>query len=185
MTFDTVLVQVFDVISDARRKPPADLHAANTILETLADLQNRAWPPCETSCNAATSQQRGALPLWKVRKLTAYIDDNRERSLPMLELAALVGLAGSSFSRGFRQTFGESVRAYVTRRRIELAKTMMLETRHPLCEIALASGFSDQAHMTRLFTRLIGESPGRWRRARAWMSRARQVGGDHHHRPVE
>jgi AraC-like DNA-binding protein len=183
MTFDTVLVQVFDVISDARRKPPADLQAANTILETLSDLQKRAWPSLETSMTA-TLHQRGSLPLWKARKLTAYIDDNREQSLPTPELAALVGLAGSSFSRGFRQTFGENVRAYVTRRRIELAKTMMLETRHPLCEIALATGFSDQAHMTRLFTRLIGESPARWRRARAPMSGARQAGDDHH-RPVE
>jgi AraC family transcriptional regulator len=184
MTFDTVLVQVFDVISDARRKPPADLHAANAILEALSDLQKRAWPSFEASPIPTTLHQRGALPLWRARKLTAYIDNNRARSLRTPELAALVGLADNSFSRGFRQTFGENVRGYVARRRIELAKTMMLETDHALCEIALATGFSDQAHMTRLFTRLIGESPARWRRARASIGRARQAGGSHH-RPVE
>jgi len=54
---------------------------------------------------------------------------------------------------------------YVTARRVEHAKAMMASTRLRLADIALASGFTDQSHLTRFFRRLVGSSPARWRRA--------------------
>jgi transcriptional regulator GlxA family with amidase domain len=43
---------------------------------------------------------------------------------------------------------------------------MMLETSMPVGEIAIACGFADQSHLTRVFTRAMGVSPGVWRRER-------------------
>jgi AraC family transcriptional regulator len=54
--------------------------------------------------------------------------------------------------------------AYVAARRVERAKLMMTSTRERLTDIALACGFSDQSHLTRSFRRVVGMSPGRWRR---------------------
>jgi hypothetical protein len=48
----------------------------------------------------------------------------------------------------------------------------------PLGQIAVDCGFADQAHFTKLFRRLTGESPGEWRRVRAEASAEGDPGGD-------
>jgi AraC-like DNA-binding protein len=54
--------------------------------------------------------------------------------------------------------------AYVAARRVERAKLMMAGTRERLTDIALACGFADQSHLNRCFRRVVGTSPGLWRR---------------------
>jgi AraC family transcriptional regulator len=57
---------------------------------------------------------------------------------------------------------------YLIRQRVERAKSMMLSSDAGFAEIAIACGFADQSHMTRLFTRLVRETPKIWRRDRTW-----------------
>jgi len=83
------------------------------------------------------------------------------------ELAKLVGLSLSHFSRAFKDTFGDSPHGYVMRRRLERAQGLILTTNIPLLQIAMECGLADQAHLNRLFDKFVGESPGAWRRARA------------------
>jgi AraC family transcriptional regulator len=54
--------------------------------------------------------------------------------------------------------------AYVGARRVERAKLMVASTRKKLTDIALACGFSYQSHLTKTFRRVVGMSPGVWRR---------------------
>jgi AraC-like DNA-binding protein len=49
-------------------------------------------------------------------------------------------------------------------RRIELAKEKLRDGRSSLSDVALACGFTDQSHLTRIFSRLVGITPGAWRR---------------------
>jgi AraC-like DNA-binding protein len=51
--------------------------------------------------------------------------------------------------------------------RIDKAKRLLLETDHPIAQIAIDIGFVDQAHFTRTFGRAAGESPRAWQRARS------------------
>lgn len=81
------------------------------------------------------------------------------------ELAEIVGLSESHFSRAFRIRFGLSVHAYVTFRRVEASRHLMLTTEAPLSEIALSCGMSDQAHFTKVFKRVVGQPPSRWRKS--------------------
>jgi len=53
---------------------------------------------------------------------------------------------------------------YVAKRRVERAKLMMISTGEQLTYIALACGFADQSHLNRSFRRMVGVSPGTWRR---------------------
>ena len=106
------------------------------------------------------------LPGWRSRRIIAHIEDNLSRAIRVLELARLVGLSVSHFCRAFKRTFGTSPRVYVLRRRIELAQGLMLTTREPLSSIALRCGMCDQAHFTRSFRRIVGETPHSWRRTR-------------------
>lgn len=115
------------------------------------------------------SQQiiRGGLAPWQARVLKTHIETHLDISLRTKELAKLVRLSSFHFCRVFRVSFGNSPHGYVTRRRIERAQGLILTTKLPLGQIAVDCGFADQAHFTKLFRRLTGESPGEWRRVRA------------------
>jgi len=69
------------------------------------------------------------------------------------------------FARLFRRTVGVPPHQYVLRRRVERAKELLLTGRLGLSEVALAAGFSDQSHLTRVFRRAVGLTPARFRRA--------------------
>jgi AraC family transcriptional regulator len=58
-------------------------------------------------------------------------------------------------------------RRYVMQRRLERAKTLMRRTNQPLAQIARGSGFSDQSHLTSVFRRETGVTPGQFRAALA------------------
>jgi AraC family transcriptional regulator len=84
-------------------------------------------------------------------------------------LAKLVSFSKSHFSRAFKQSLGLPPMTYVKMRRIERAKTLMTSTNQQLTEIALICGFADQSHLNRSFRRVLGVSPGRWRRTNVRM----------------
>ena len=131
---------------------------AAALLETESDLAERgAW----------TSPRPGPQRLapWQVTRVVRFVDAHLEERMAVATLAALVRLSSGHFARAFRATVGESPHAYVIRRRIARAEEQILLTRKPLAQIALDCGFGDQAHMTRLFRRVVGMSPGAWRRA--------------------
>jgi len=110
---------------------------------------------------------KGGLAPWQIRSVTAHIEANLDRSLRSADLANTVKLSPAHFCRTFRNSFGCSPLEYVTRRRMERAQSLMLSTDIPLSRIALDCGLADQAHFSRLFRRVVGESPRVWRRARA------------------
>jgi AraC family transcriptional regulator len=114
----------------------------------------------------------GGLAAWQVNRVRAYIEANLETPLKALDLATTTRLSVSHFSRAFRISFGQSPHAYVMIRRAERAKRLMLlDDPIPLAEIALRCGLSDQAHLSRLFRKIVGDSPATWRR-RYWSPRA-------------
>lgn len=111
--------------------------------------------------------QPGGLARWQARRALAHIEENLGSKIAIRELAALVSFSKSHFSRAFKRSLGVSPMAYVTTRRVERAKTMMISTDQQLTEIALACGFADQSHLNRSFRRMVGLSPGLWRRTNA------------------
>ena len=110
---------------------------------------------------------RGGLAPWQIRRVTTHIETNLSVVITTKDLALLARLSVFHFCRAFRDSFGESPHGYVMRRRLEHAQGLMLTTNASLGEIAADCGFTDQAHLSRLFRRIVGESPGMWRRARA------------------
>jgi len=108
---------------------------------------------------------RGGLTPSQRRKVEAHIEEQLGTPIPVKTLADLVFLSFGHFSRAFKETFGNSPHAHIIRRRIARAQEMMLASREPLGQIALACGFADQAHMTTLFRRVVGRTPNDWRRA--------------------
>ena len=106
----------------------------------------------------------GGLARWQARRALTYIEGNLGAKLGVGQLADLVSLSKSHFSRAFSRAIGSPPMVYVAARRIEQAKVMMTSSAEPLSHIALACGFSDQPHFNKLFRRRMGMSPGIWRR---------------------
>jgi AraC family transcriptional regulator len=107
---------------------------------------------------------RGGLAPWQARRIERHIAENAHQTIRVGELAALVRLSVSHFSRAFQVSFGDSPHAALNRYRIERVKMLMTFTVLPLSEIAVACGFADQSHLTRQFRRHVAASPGQWRR---------------------
>ena len=108
---------------------------------------------------------RPELPLWKSRRVMEYIESNLDRPIRNSELADVARLSRSHFCRAFHNSTGNPPHEYIIRRRIERAQELMRSTRTPLNQIALDCGLVDQAHLARLFRRVVGTTPRAWRTA--------------------
>jgi len=156
-----------DLLAQLRSLPPADLTEARAVIARLAraaGAQAVIAPTRAFDAHDGSSLDGGRLPTWKARRISAHIEARLGETICNAELAKAANLSVSYFCRAFKKTFGEPAHHYVLRRRVALAQTLMTQGRQALAEIALACGFADQAHMTRVFGRITGKSPSVWRR---------------------
>lgn len=107
-----------------------------------------------------------ALPPWRLRKVSDLVEERLEGELSIAAMAAAAGLSPYHFSRSFKAATGRPPHRYLLERRVERAKRLLQETTQEIVQVALASGFASQEHMTTVFRRLTGTTPGRYRRSR-------------------
>jgi len=127
----------------------------------------RAACSLKARIQTASSRTAGARPrlaAWQVKRVKEYVDAHLETSMRNRDLAALIDLSEFHFNVAFRNSVGNSPHEYVIRRRIARAQVLMLSTDKPLCDVAFECGLADQAHLSRLFRKVVGESPATWRR---------------------
>ncbi|MBX9606651.1 MAG: AraC family transcriptional regulator [Gammaproteobacteria bacterium] len=92
---------------------------------------------------------------------------NLERDVDLKELAGIAGLSPSQFCRAFKESTGMTPHAALTQCRIERAQALALNNPDTkLTELALSVGYGSQASFGAAFKRLVGRSPGQWRRSR-------------------
>ncbi|HKW45664.1 MAG TPA: helix-turn-helix transcriptional regulator, partial [Candidatus Eremiobacteraceae bacterium] len=84
--------------------------------------------------------------------------------LEIREIASAVNVHPSHLCRAFRRHRGQTIGDQVIGLRLQAVCRRLLDTSSSLSDIALDAGFTDQSHMNRTFKRLIGESPGAYRR---------------------
>jgi AraC family transcriptional regulator len=118
------------------------------------------------AANQSRHNRRASLSTWRAKRIVVEIESRLALPLRVSGLARVAGLSDSHFSRAFRGYFGVTVHLYITIRRIAAAQELMLSTTQSLAEIALRCGMCDQAHFSRVFRRVVGETPNRWRRSR-------------------
>lgn len=143
-----------------------DLATTRACVARVAALLEQAEAPAQPPVLPVARRRVGAgLAPWQARRVAAHVDENLGFSITIDHLSTLAGLSSSYFCRAFKDTFGEPPHAFIMRKRVERAQQLMLQTREPLSQIALACGLSDQAHLCNLFRRLVGQSPSHWRRS--------------------
>jgi len=106
----------------------------------------------------------GGLAPWQKRRVMDLLTRHLAENVSVRSLARECGLSTSHFGRAFKTSFGVSAHRWFVERRIERSKELLLQTHESLVDVADQTGFADQAAFTRTFRRLVGVSPGRWRR---------------------
>ena len=104
------------------------------------------------------------LRAWQTRRVREYIDAHIGDRILISDLSNIVQRSESHFARAFKQSFGLTPHTYLVKCRVELASHLMRVSAHPLSSIAVMCGFTDQAHLCRLFRQCMGQSPAAWRR---------------------
>jgi AraC family transcriptional regulator len=158
------LVSIIRLLRNAGHALGSDKDEAHQCIEQAAALLQAELAPGELDAGASPGSTRCRLAPWQIARVTAFVDANLAEKIAIEDLATQARLSTSYFSRAFRSTVGVPPHAYVIRRRIERAQEMIRLTEKPLSEIALDCGLADQAHLSRHFRRVVGVSPGAWRR---------------------
>jgi AraC family transcriptional regulator len=101
-------------------------------------------------------------PQW-LRQARELVRDRFAERLSLDEIATTAGIHPAHLARSFRSYFGTSIGEYQRSLRLEYASKQLADTRTPILTIALAAGFADQAHMSRIFRNHTGLTPARFR----------------------
>jgi AraC family transcriptional regulator len=117
-----------------------------------------------TSGRRAPKETLPSLNRIQLDRVDDYIEANLDSRIELENLAAAGGLSAAWFARRFRDVTGLPPHQYVLRRRIERAKHLLTRTDAPIAQIAFDCGFAHQEHLTRVFKRVTGLTPGAFRR---------------------
>jgi AraC family transcriptional regulator len=108
---------------------------------------------------AAPARLPRGLSKAQLRRLTEYIEEHLDRDLSLTRLAGVTEVSPSHLKTLFKRSTGLPVHAYVVRRRVERAKTLLQRGELPLSQVALEVGFAHLSHMARWMRRVLGVTP--------------------------
>ncbi|WP_445144103.1 GlxA family transcriptional regulator [Dyella sp. Tek66A03] len=100
----------------------------------------------------------------RIQNALTYARSHLQSALTVEELATAANLSPRQFSRTFRAETGQSPAKAVEHLRVEAARLMMEQTRHPIEVVAREVGFDDRERMRRAFIRTFGKPPQAMRR---------------------
>ena len=153
-----VVAEVGEGVEIAAGSPNGRLYAQSLSMGLVLHLsRNRR-------AQGRLARERGRLSTDQQRRLRDFIHADLAADLSLDSLARAVGYSPSQFTRLFRNSFGKSAHRYVLTQRVAKAQALLRESALPLADIAQSCGFSGQSHMTSVFTRELGMSPGVLRR---------------------
>jgi transcriptional regulator GlxA family with amidase domain len=95
----------------------------------------------------------------RIQQALAYAKRNLEKPLTVRQLAEAAHLSPRQFSRAFHAETGQSPAKAIENLRVEAARLMMEQSRHPIDVIARQTGFADRDRMRRAFLRTFGQPP--------------------------
>lgn len=113
---------------------------------------------------AKASDRLGSLSRAHEDLAKSLLLENLDGNVSISAVAQMCNLSRGYFIRAFRETTGMTPYQWVLRERIDRARDLLRASNTPLAEVAIACGFADQSHFTRVFAGIVGTTPGNWRR---------------------
>ena len=127
--------------------------------EAKAGKQAGVAPP-------APAPARGGLAPAVMRRVLELMDASPTTHLTIDRLAREAGLSPAHFARAFKESVGRAPHQHLLALRLDRARRLLDAPNAALSDVALQTGFADQAHFTRFFKRQFGVTPGSLRRSR-------------------
>ena len=141
-------------------------HSTDCNVESIFPLFDRKGTLIGTTCIYRQTPVIDGSPDWHdiLKPVTEYINAHYAENITINHLATLIKTSPSNFRLRFVRTFGISPRRYITTIRINAARKLLETSNKLVSEIAVATGFWDQSHLTKLFKRERGITPNEYRR---------------------
>lgn len=99
-----------------------------------------------------------------IKKAVMYMNEHLKKNLSLEEVANYVNLSPTYFSRLFSNEMNTSFIEYLSMIRVEESKTYLSDKTYNISDIALIMGFSDQSYFSKVFKKVEGITPGKYRR---------------------
>ena len=147
---------------EAKAGTPSGVVFVDTLTSALGiQLLKQAGTPA-----APPAPARGGLAPAVRRRVLALMDASATAHLTIDVLAREAGLSPAHFARAFKESVGRAPHQHLLTLRLERARRLLDAPGAALSDVALQTGFADQAHFTRFFKRQFGITPGSLRRSR-------------------
>jgi AraC family transcriptional regulator len=160
---DPLLAEIANAIASELQ---AQTSAGNLLVEALAGSLAARLVQKYTSASSARSFRRPTkqgLDRRRLFRILDYIEANLEGDLTIDRMASIACLSRYHFARVFKEAVGQSPHRYVSAKRLERAKALLMQGDRSLADIGLALSFSCQANFTRAFKQATGRTPSQYR----------------------
>ncbi len=100
----------------------------------------------------------------RMNLITSYISEHIEKNISREEIASVLGLSVRQVERIVRSSTGKPTHDYILNKKMDIVKEMLIRSDMTLSQISNITGFSSEFHLSRIFKKLVGESPREYRR---------------------
>lgn len=152
---DHQIQKLIHLLASEMQANPDDLLLSRACSDTVVALLLR---------HTASFQTHRKEARFDLEAIDRYIEQHLSRRISVAQLAGSVYLGESQFHQLFKQRLGITPHQYVLTKRVEMAKSLLEQSRFTLGQIAELTGFSNQSALTHTFSRLQGVSPSQYKK---------------------
>ena len=102
---------------------------------------------------------------YKLKAITDYINDNLDQNLSLAKMSQVVQMSPHYFATLFKQSMGIAPHQYITKCRIEKAKSLFISHKLSIIQVSDLVGFKSQSHFAKVFRKYVGITPRKFKQS--------------------
>jgi AraC family transcriptional regulator len=158
---DTGIQRLLDLLVQELQ---VDVPTGRLYVESLAFALASRYLLCGSKCESKSKSKTSPLPQRILNRVREKIEESLDHDISLAALAEESGYSRAHFLRMFREAMGMTPHQYVLDVRLRHAQEWLRKKDPALIDIAALCGFSSQSHMTNVFRKRLGVTPGEFRR---------------------